>query len=187
MLQLENAGLRTEVDELARANERLQAQFDLLDNILQNSVQLQRDLAESRQLCSQLQSQLADSLAAQQLVRDNSDRQTSALREELSQAQQQATSWSSLFDRVYSALLGAQTLLDPQSARFDFRSSDFSDVVHRFFSAVSSRVLPPGSSALSAITSRDVQIDELTEANLAYARDLRELRASVAQRFVPRR
>jgi hypothetical protein len=172
------------VDRLTRNGERLQAQLGILANVLQDNVQLQEDLAESRQLCIQRQSQLADSSIAQQLAqqaRDDFERQIITHREASSQAQQQASFWTLQFEKVYSALCGAQALLDPQATRFDHTSSNFSDTVRHFFSRISARLPAPWATVQSALVSRDVQIDELTSANISYARELRELRAQVLE------
>ncbi len=178
-LQMENVSLKAVVDRLTRTSECAQAQLRLLENVLHENVQSQQDLAESRRLCVQLQSQLANSFVAQQIAqqaRDESDRQLISHREASSQAHQQAEFWRLQFEKVYSALCGSQARLDHRATRFNHTSSDFSDAVRSFFSRILSRLPAPWTIVHSEIVPRDLQIDELTSADISHARELRELR-----------
>lgn len=169
-----------------RDNERLRAQLGTVGTILEENVRLQREIADSKKLCAQLQLQLTESSIEQQQIlrqtRDDLEQQLADSKELSSRAQQQADLSARQYRELCDQLRRAQAQLDPRATPLDPAARNFADSVHRFLGRISSWLPDPWVSELrSEVVSRDVQIDELTSANISYARDLRALRAEVLE------
>jgi chromosome segregation ATPase len=179
-----------ELVNLRKSDEQRQAQLDTLGRILEENSRLQKDLDESKQLCSQLQLQLSDSAFVQQCnqkAQDELKQQLITSNKLLSQFQQQVHGLTSQFSSAWSALIEVQAQLEPQAARFDPTASDLRDSVRQFAHRISAKLPAPWASVQSQVASRDVQIEELTAANVSYAQEVRELRARLTSLSSQRR
>ena len=172
-----------ELSNLRKSDEQRQAQLDTLGRILEENSRLQKDLDESKKLCSQLQLQLSDSSFVQQCnqkAQDELKQQLISSNKLLSQFQQQVHGLTSQFSTAWSALIEVQAQLEPQAARFDPTASDLRESVRQFANRISAKLPAPWATVQSQVVSRDVQIEELTAANVSYAQEVRELRAQLA-------
>ena len=172
-----------ELSNLRKSDEQRQAQLDTLGRILEENSRLQKDLDESKNLCSQLQLQLSDSSFVQQCnqkAQDELKQQLISSNKLLSQFQQQVHGLTSQFSKAWSALIEVQAQLEPQAARFDPTASDLRESVRQFANRISAQLPAPWATIQSRVVSRDVQIEELTAANVSYAQEVRELRAQLA-------
>lgn len=182
--QLECNRLREELLNCTSENERLRAQLGTIGSILEENVQLQQELVDFKQRCSQLRLQLTKSTAEHQQnleqTRDSLEQQLISSRELLSRVQHQADLSASQYRQLCEQICHAQAQLDPRATPLDSAAGNFVDSVLRFIRRISSWLPDPLVAELrSQVVSRDVQIDELTSANISYARDLRELRAQL--------
>ena len=172
-----------ELSNLRKSDEQRQAQLDTLGRILEENSRLQKDLDESKNLCSQLQLQLSDSSFVQQCnqkAQDELKQQLISSNKLLSQFQQQVHGLTSQFSKAWSALIEVQAQLEPQAARFDPTAGDLRESVRQFANRISAQLPAPWATIQSRVVSRDVQIEELTAANVSYAQEVRELRAQLA-------
>lgn len=182
-LQSEKQCVDRELSNLRKSDEQRQAQLDTLGRILEENSRLQKDLDESKNLCSQLQLQLSDSSFVQQCnqkAQDELKQQLISSNKLLSQFQQQVHGLTSQFSNAWSALIEVQAQLEPQAARFDPTAGDLRESVRQFANRISAQLPAPWATIQSRVVSRDVQIEELTAANVSYAQEVRELRAQLA-------
>ena len=182
-LQSEKQCVDRELSNLRKSDEQRQAQLDTLGRILEENSRLQKDLDESKNLCSQLQLQLSDSSFVQQCnqkAQDELKQQLISSNKLLSQFQQQVHGLTSQFSTAWSALIEVQAQLEPQAARFDPTAGDLRESVRQFANRISAQLPAPWATIQSRVVSRDVQIEELTAANVSYAQEVRELRARLA-------
>ncbi len=181
-LEAHNDRLETDLLAIRSDNDRLRAQQGTVTYLLEENVRLQQDLSDSQSLCSQLRQKLTetddDKLRLQGEL-DELKQQLVFSRAQSAYADQQATSLAARFENVYAALRRVQVELSPQSEPLDPSAESFSEHLRRFIRGVSSRLIAPWAGVNPEIARRDVQIDELTSANISYARDLRELRAQL--------
>ena len=189
-LQVHNDQLQNDLIASRSDNDRLQAQQGTVTYLLEENTRLQQDLSDSQLLCSQFQQQLTDidgDKRRLQRERDDLEQELIISREESTRAGHQAATLLARIEKTYDALRRVQAELSPQSTPLDPSAENFSECLCHFIRGISSRLVAPWAETNSEIVRRDVQIDELTSANISYARDLRELRAQLLALHLQRR
>ncbi len=81
--------------------------------------------------------------------------------------------------RLFAFLNNIQAKLLPDFPTFEHSSDSFSSSSLRFLSELSARALPPWAVNNSSAARLEVQLEELTSANIEYARESREQRDQI--------
>jgi hypothetical protein len=103
--------------------------------------------------------------------------ENSTLKEKLTVAQSDSTFYERERNTIWAALCSVRSTLDPDTEEFDCRAVDFRQRVDFFAAKVASRLPPPWAppAPLALDLSAEEQLDNLEEANKAYAEELRSL------------
>jgi hypothetical protein len=103
--------------------------------------------------------------------------ENSTLKEQLTVTRSDSTFYERERNTIWAALCSVRSTLDPDTEEFDCRAVDFRQRVDFFAAKVASRLPPPWAppAPLALDLSAEEQLDNLEEANKAYAEDLRSL------------
>ena len=159
-------------------NERLQAQVSTVGAVLLENARLQRELDEYKHRCSTLERQrdqsVDDQRQALHQAREAFGARLSLAEDSAATARRDAVYSARQYRRLCDQLRDAQARLDPSAVPFDPAADDLSVSVRRFFARFAARVSDPVVAELrSQAATAEALVDELTSANIAYARELR--------------